>query len=179
MPFLRSVSFELMHIFFFSHTVFSKFIANSFSRFSTYFQYKFTVIFFLFSHLNIVFTQLIHKMKVQSTINTSTKKFKIPKINFLDPATFNTQRRKISTEYYYALERTHEEFKAKCAMLQQEIDVNENDIRSDLSQVVDVPFARSRLINHDIRRCRCRFCSNWNLENSLLICLKRLRANVR
>jgi hypothetical protein len=113
-------------------------------------------------------------MNVQSPINTATKKFKIPKINFLDPATFNTHRRKISTKYYYDLEQAHETFKSKSARLQLEIDVIENDIRSSLSQVIDVPFARSRFINHDIRRCRCKFCNTWNYRKFIVNMLEEI-----
>ena len=69
-------------------------------------------------------------MEYQPTTMSVNKKFRIPKINFLDPATFNVHRRKISTDYYYALERAHERFKSKRAILQHEYDVILQDIRS-------------------------------------------------
>jgi hypothetical protein len=93
---------------------------------------------------------------------TTTRPFKIPKINFLDKLVFNNYRRNISTDYFSAIERAKARLDTKLRVLQQEYDDYLAQIRQILNAVTDVSFSRKRFVDHNIRGFHCNFCSSWS-----------------
>ena len=93
---------------------------------------------------------------------TTTRPFKIPKINFLDKLVFNNYRRNISTDYFSAIERAKARLDTKLRVLQQEYDDYLAQIRLILNAVTDVSFSRKRFVDHNIRGFHCLFCSSWS-----------------
>jgi len=53
------------------------------------------------------------------------------------------------------------------------------DIRSLLSDFVDVPFARQRFIDHDIRKCHFQFRIKWNYRIFLVNMLEEIQEKQR
>jgi hypothetical protein len=103
------------------------------------------------------------------------KAFKIPKINFLDPAVFNKHRRDISTHYYFALDHARARLNTQLQVLQQEYDDYLYQIRQVLNTVEEVPFARHRFVVHNILGCHCKFCSTWTHHRCFRYRLQEVR----